>query len=136
MAELLDQLLKEDLILVSLLQESSLTYTQLDTLLSERIGREEGLSLSKRIMQRDKKGVKKGAYFRTLKQAQQNIRRSAATLLLTQYLGLIDPSSSMAILKAGEIIAELRGRPLEDRRLTEVAKIIRDLLDRVSVTQR
>ncbi len=87
-------------ILRILLERSSLTSTQLETLLIDlltddasegRVSYEQKASLRGRGP-RGGKGVSRGAFNRTLKQARRNVMRSIYTLLVLAYLGLFELS--------------------------------------------
>lgn len=85
-------------ILKVLLTNSLLTETQLETLLvdlviedsyGDHISYKEKASLRSRIGTRSK-GVSRGAFNRTLKQARQNLMKCLYTILLLAYLGFFD----------------------------------------------
>lgn len=122
---LLQGLLEEDPLLKRLLYRLNLTPTQLDTLLIEKTQKEADLELKCKL--RDSGPVTKGAYIRTLRQAEQKVRKAIYTLLVTQYLGLIDPTSLNILIRAGEILSEHQHEELSR---THVQTII-DTIDRL-----
>lgn len=93
----------EEQALRSLLKFSYLTEPQLEVLLIE-LG---SANLGRRLTLREKagiRGVTKGAYARTLRQAIDNIKRSIYTLFLLRYLGVLGDESLSAILEAAELL--------------------------------
>ena len=91
------QTLKEP-IMKLLLRQSSLTETQLETLLIDLVVEDQfgnHISYCEKATFRSKsksrrKGVSRGAFNRTLKQARQNVTKTIYTMLLLAYLGLFD----------------------------------------------
>ncbi len=57
---------------------------------------------------RDKKKVTKGAFLRSLKQGQYNVRSSLYTMILLEYLGLIDSKQLFALGRIGELISKVK----------------------------
>ncbi len=100
-------------ILQILLGRSTITETQIETLLidlvledgiSKHIGYETKASLrSQKVIK--KRGVSRGSFNRTLKQARTNVTKSIYTLLLLAYLGLFD----LAVFRPFEEIASRIG---------------------------
>ncbi|TXT56835.1 MAG: hypothetical protein BAJATHORv1_20432 [Candidatus Thorarchaeota archaeon] len=93
------QVLKEPILKI-LLRESNITATQLETLLIDlviedsvgsHISYDEKASLRSRG-QKSRKGVSRGAFNRTLRQARKNVTKCIYTMLLLAYLGLFDIS--------------------------------------------
>lgn len=95
--------LPEKQVLKSLLKLSYLTEPQLEVLLIE-LG---SANLGGRLTLREKakiRGVSKGAYARTMRQAIDNIKRSIYTLFLLRYLGVLGDEAVSAILEAADLL--------------------------------
>ena len=90
-------------LLDELLKESHLTRPQIETLLIELGAANLGLKLSVEEKAR-LRGVSKGAYARTKRQAIDNIRRSIYTLMLLRFLGILGDESLTSILEASELL--------------------------------
>ncbi|MBD3405606.1 MAG: hypothetical protein GF411_05670 [Candidatus Lokiarchaeota archaeon] len=93
------QVLSEPILQV-LLKESTLTETQLETLLIDllvednlgsHIPYDEKASL-RSVDRKKRKGVSRGSFNRTLRQARKNVTKSIYTMLLLAYLGLFEIS--------------------------------------------
>ena len=98
----------------NLLKLSLLTEAQLEVLLVE-LG---SANLPRRLSFEEKaeiRGVSKGAYARTLRQAIENIKRSIYTIFLLEYLGVLGEEALSAILEAANLLK--RGRVDESVRL-------------------
>jgi len=91
-------------VLERLVEESHLTMPQAEALLIEAaqsiMGRRMSIEEKARI-----RGVSKGAYSRTRKQALENIKRSIYTLLLLRLLGILGEGAAATIIEAGELLA-------------------------------
>ncbi len=90
-------------VLRSLLKLSHLTEPQLEALMIE-LG---STNLVGRLTMREKariRGVTKGAYARTMRQAIDNIKRSIYTLFLLRYLGVLGDEAVSAILEAADLL--------------------------------
>ena len=90
-----------------LLRESHLTRPQIETLLIELGATNLGLKLSVEEKAR-LRGVSKGSYARTKRQAMDNIRRSIYTIILLRFLGILGEEALASILEASELL--VRGR--------------------------
>jgi hypothetical protein len=91
-----DALLKmlEEPMIEILLKNSNLTPVQFETLLIDvicRMSPDKKLGYEERRKLREKT-VSRGAFMRTLKQARDKIRESIYTILLINYLGILDSS--------------------------------------------
>ncbi len=74
-----------------LLRNSQLTSPQLETLLADSLSNEKGVQKAhRRLFRPSGTRVSRGAYNRTLIQAQNNIIRSIYSVLLLGYVGLFD----------------------------------------------
>lgn len=93
--------------LKALLKSSTLTEPQLEVLLIEMACTSMGARLTFREKARVR-GVAKGAYARTLRQAVENIKRSIFTIFLLGYLGVIGEEAISSIFEAAELLNQGR----------------------------
>lgn len=77
-----------DTVFRELLKRSHLTQKQVETLIFDVISHRDGVTLTSN-QRAALRGVTKGSYIRTRKQAITNIQKSFYTLILLSYLGLI-----------------------------------------------
>jgi hypothetical protein len=97
--------LLRDPVTKTLLTNSQLTAAQLETLLTDSLSGGEQISKSQRRVYRPSKvRISRGAYNRTLIQAQKNVIRSIYTILLLGYLELFDSSSLQPFLELSDTI--------------------------------
>jgi hypothetical protein len=88
-----------------LLANSQLTVTQLETLLTDSLSADVEVHRSQRRLYRPSKSrISRGAYNRTLIQAQNNVIRSIYTILLLGYLGLFDSAALQPFLELSDAI--------------------------------
>jgi hypothetical protein len=88
-----------------LLANSQLTVTQLETILVDALSSSEQIRKSqKRLYRPSKSRISRGAYNRTLIQAQTNVIRSIYTVLLLGYLELFDNASLQPFLELSDTI--------------------------------
>jgi len=90
-------------LLDELLKESHLTRPQIETLLIELGAMNLGLKLSVEEKAR-LRGVSKGAYARTKRQAMDNIRKSIYTIMLLRLLGIFGDEAMASILEASDLL--------------------------------
>ena len=90
-------------LLDELLKESHLTRPQIETLLIELGAMNLGLKLSVEEKAR-LRGVSKGAYARTKRQAMDNIRKSLYTIMLLRLLGIFGDEAMASILEASNLL--------------------------------
>ena len=95
-----------DRILSALLQRSNLTKIQFETLLVDQLGHDMA---NKRLtrgdmaqLRRDQKGISRGSFNRTLRQARENVVEAIHTVLLLGYCGLMESPSIAPFLEASE----------------------------------
>ena len=95
-----------DRILSALLQRSNLTKVQFETLLVDQLGHDMA---NKRLtrsdmaqLRRDLKGITRGSFNRTLRQARENVVEAIHTVLLLGYCGLTESPSIAPFLEASE----------------------------------
>jgi len=88
-----------------LLANSQLTSAQLETLITDSLTSTAAVKKSqKRIFRPSKTRISRGAYNRTLIQAQNNVIRSIFTILLLGYLELFDNASLQPFLELSDNI--------------------------------
>jgi len=88
-----------------LLANSQLTTSQLETLLADSLSTTVELRKSQKRMYRPSKTrISRGAYNRTLIQAQNNVIRSIYTILLLGYLELFDNASLQPFLELSDTV--------------------------------
>ena len=88
-----------------LLANSQLTVPQLETLLTDSLTSSATVKKSQKRMYRPSKmRISRGAYNRTLIQAQNNVIRSIFTILLLAYLELFDNASLQPFLELSNTI--------------------------------
>ena len=105
--------------LKTLLKLSALTESQIEVLLIELASANLGRKLT--FKEKAKiRGVSKGAYARTLRQAIENIKRSIYTLFLLKYLGILGDAAISSILEAADL--------LNQGRVEESVKLISDVM--------
>ncbi|MBO3841895.1 MAG: hypothetical protein FGF48_05705 [Candidatus Brockarchaeota archaeon] len=121
---------KTDIIMEKLLEESNLTSKQLKALILY------SNSIEQRIVENgyvnfDGKKIPKGAFFRILSQAKENVRKSIITLILMSYIGLMDAEHFSAIMQITSIMMQIKGQD-EDliKALLEKLKAIIDIRKR------
>ena len=118
-----------------LLANSQLTLTQLETLLAESLSAESGMKkASRRLYRPSGRSLSRGAFNRTLIQAQNNVIRSIYTVLLLGYVGLYDSPSLQPFLELSDTIqsyiTETREAHVEDRLILRELNV--RLLDGIS----
>ena len=88
-----------------LLAQSQLTMPQLETLLTDSLTTSAIIKKSqKRMCRPSKTRISRGAYNRTLIQAQNNVIRSIFTILLLAYVELFDNASLQPFLELSDTI--------------------------------
>jgi len=87
-----------------LLANSQLTITQLETLITDSLSSGAVRKSQKRMFRPSKAHISRGAYNRTLIQAQNNVIRSIFTILLLGYLELFDNASLQPFLELSDTI--------------------------------
>jgi hypothetical protein len=95
-----------DRILSALLTRSNLTKVQFETLLVDQFGHDMA---NKRLtrsdmaeLRRDHKGISRGSFNRTLRQARENVVEAIHTVLLLGYSGLTESPSIAPFVEASE----------------------------------
>ena len=129
---MIEGLLEDDNLLQSIFEESSLTKTQLDSLLLAFQYKIEGYSLDEIVKMRDSGPVSKGSYLRTLGQAQSNFRGSLYTLLLVVYLGILDTSTIADFMALSDRLSSLKDIDIPEDTVNEIRAIIDEIGDRIT----
>ena len=129
---MIEGLLEDDNLLQSIFEESSLTKTQLDSLLLAFQYKIEGYSLDEIVKMRDSGPVSKGSYLRTLGQAQSNFRSSLYTLLLVVYLGILDTSTIADFMALSDRLSFLKDIDVPEDTVNEIRAIIDEIGDRIT----
>ncbi|MEM2211563.1 MAG: hypothetical protein QW372_01920 [Nitrososphaerales archaeon] len=101
---MLKEIIDKDPIAKFLFERSIFTYSQLDTYL---IDTRNDTSLKQKIMLRDGKHVSKGSFLRTLKQAQMNLKKAFYTLILTEYLGILESGTTVGLIHVGKALNQI-----------------------------
>jgi hypothetical protein len=115
---------RKDLVANFLLRKSALTEAQLDTILaSEREG-----NLNFKSTLREKGKVSKGAFARTLKQGEENIRSSVYTLFLLAYLDLLPPERLDQLSRTTRMLAQLKSARAEPDDMLKVIEAMEDFV--------
>jgi len=120
--------LDRDPIFKYLLERSSLTQAQLDTYLIDCITTNKKVKLKEKTAMRDRKNVSGGAFIRTLRQAQINLKRTVYTLILFQYLGLLEERAINKLLQVGNILRSAEGASSKEK-LVEIVEVTETIID-------
>jgi hypothetical protein len=107
-----------------LLANSQLTLVQLETLLADSLSSEGDISkVLRRLYRPSGRNLSRGAFNRTLIQAQNNVIRSIYTIFLLGYVGLYDSASLQPFIELSDTIQsyvhEAREAKTEDRALLQ-----------------
>ncbi len=100
---------KTDIIVEKLLEESNLTSKQLKALILYSNNIEQRI-VENGYVDFDGKKIPKGAFFRILSQAKENVRKSIITLILMSYIGLMDAEHFSAIMQITSIMMQIKGQ--------------------------
>jgi hypothetical protein len=96
----------QDRILSALLERSNLTKAQFETLLVDQFGHDMANRRLTRVdmaqLRRNQRGISRGAFNRTLRQARENVIAAIHTVLLLGYSGLTESPSIALFLEASE----------------------------------
>jgi len=107
-----------------LLVNSQLTLAQLETLLADSLSGETDIKKAfRRLYRPSGRNVSRGAFNRTLIQAQNNVMRSIYTIFLLGYVGLYDSASLQPFVELSDTIQsyihQAREAGMEDRILLD-----------------
>ena len=123
--------LEADPILKYLFERSSFTQAQLDTYLIDRITANEKVELKDKTAMRDRKKVSKGAFIHTLRQAQGNLKRAVYTLILSEYLGLLEDESMVKLLQVSNLLKGAEG-VISGEKLSKVIGVLETIVETLS----
>ncbi|NWG09756.1 MAG: hypothetical protein HXX80_05580 [Nitrososphaerales archaeon] len=123
--------MKTDPMVEYMLKRASLTSAQLDTYLIDRSIFDEKVGLKVKTLMRDRGPVSKGAFLHTLKQAQENLHRSIYTLILLEYLGLLEEEATVRLLQIGSLLKNIKKDLLEEK-IQEVFGAIEVIIRKIS----
>jgi hypothetical protein len=126
---MLNSRLKTDPLAEYMLKRTSLTRAQLDTYLIDRTVFEEKADLKAKTLMRDGGPVSKGAFLNTLKQAQENVYRSIYTLILLEYLGLLEKEVTVRLLQISNLLKNIKNLPEE--KIQEVLGFIEIIIKKI-----
>lgn len=100
---------KADKVLEILVKESTLTVKQLEAIMFYYDNIDHRIIKNGYVEFKGNR-VSKGAFFRTLNQAKNNIRKAVVTLLIMAYLGLIDVNQLNIIMQLNNIMMQFKNR--------------------------
>ncbi|MCP8303978.1 MAG: hypothetical protein H3Z50_00665 [archaeon] len=132
---MIESKLKTDPTVRYLLKRSSFTKVQLDTYYIDRTTSGEKVSLKVKIKMRDRKNVSKGAFLHTLRQAQENLQRAIYTLILAEYIGLLEEGSTSKLIQIGSLLKNVKEEITEESAF-KISKIIESVVEMVSGRRR
>jgi hypothetical protein len=115
-----------------LLRNSSLTEAQLDTILASNAG--GNLDLKRGL--REKGRVSKGAFARTLKQAQHNVESSVFTLFLLAYLDLVPSENFAQFARTARMLGQLKDAEPTREEAEKVIEAMQEFAKRFSSQKR
>ena len=127
---MINKYLKSDPILNYLYQHSHLTQTQLDTFLIRK--QQINIKLQNQIKLKDGKIPTKGAFLRSLQQAKNNINKSIYTILLLNYLEIIDYNDIQNIDKISQILLEFKQKKSESINSQDIINLLNELSNVIS----
>lgn len=123
--------IKNDSMVMYLLKNSVFTKVQLDTYLINNMTVGKQISLNAKIAMRDKKKISKSSFLRTLKQAQKNLQKSVYSLILAEYLGLLEEGSIIKLIQIGNLLKNINGQ-ISDKNKLKIYKIIESVVEIMS----
>ena len=116
--------IRKDIVATFLLQKSTLTEVQLDTILAS--DREGNLDFKRGL--REKGRVSKGSFARTLNQGQYNVESSIYTLFLLAYLDLVPQESLTQFSRNVRMLAQLKNAEAKRDDLLRVIGAMREFV--------
>lgn len=127
---MLQNILDNDKIMSYLLERANFTEPQLDTLLVSILKKDE-LRINQMVSLRDGERVSKGSFVRTLKQAQRNLEKSLYTVIIAEYLSILDNSSLLSLIRIGEVLKEIQTKKINTKEaqpiLTQISSAVSDI---------
>lgn len=127
---MLQEILNNDEIADYLLKRTNFTKPQLDTLLISLIKNDE-LDLSMKIDLRDKGRVSKGSFIRTLRQAQRNLEKSLYTIIISEYLSVLDRNNTSNLIRTSEILKEVKEQEIDIEKVQIILEEISSVISKV-----
>jgi hypothetical protein len=127
---MLYNLIKEDLVLQYLFNKTIFTDSQLDTIIISSI-LDKDINLSKKVTLRDNKIVTKGSFIRTLRQAQTNLKKSLYTIIIAEYLSLLNKNSFSNLYRISEILNEIKEYDIDKKTINEILNQINITVDKI-----
>ena len=127
---MINKYLKSDPILNYLYQHSHLTQTQLDTFLIRK--QQINIKLQNQIKLKDGNIPTKGAFLRSLQQAKNNINKSIYTILLMNYLEIIDYNDIQNIDKISQILLEFKQKKSKSINSQDIINLLNELSNVIS----
>jgi len=122
--------LEEDIVYKHLFGACNLSTVQLETLIIDLSS--QGSSLNDKIQKRRRLSLTKGSYLRTLKQAQNNIEQSVYTIILLQYLNLVNEEAPSNLLRIGTMLQQLSGGEISKDKSGLLMDRIQDIVETLS----
>ena len=122
--------MEEDFVYKLLFDRCNLSMVQLETLIIDLSS--GGSSLIDKTHRRRRPLLTKGSYLRTLKQAQTNIQRSIYTIILLQYLNLVNEEAPSDLLRIGSMLQQLSGGEISKERIRILIDRIQDIVETIS----
>ncbi len=122
--------LNEDFVYRLLFNGSNMSEVQLETFIIHLSS--AGESLDNKIHRRRKQSLTKGSFLRTLRQAQNNIERSAYTIILMQYLNLVNEETPSNLLRIGSMLQQSNLSEIPKERMVLLLDRIRDIVETLS----
>jgi hypothetical protein len=119
--------LMEDYLGSVIFSKSSLTETQLKTIVASRAGG----GMEKAVMSKSR-SVSRGAFHRTLRQGQHNIESSLYTVILVEYLGLVPTDCLSQIAKLCESLSRVKERHPTNEQIKELLGAMEGLVQEYS----
>jgi len=115
---MLNDILSKDHIAKYLINKSSFTETQLDTLLISI--QKEKFTLKDQTMLRDIKKVSIGSFNRSLEQSKNNLEKALYTVILSEYLSIFSEDNLSKLIKIGELLKEFNNIELNKGKTLEI----------------
>lgn len=120
----------EDFVYKFLFNGCNLSIVQLETLIIDLSS--HGSPLNDKIHKRRRPSITKGSFLRTLKQAQTNIEQSAYTIILIQYLSIVNEETNSNLLRIGSILQQLSGGEVSKEKMRLLVERIQDIVETLS----
>ena len=126
---MLIDLIKDDELGIYLINNSNITKVQLDTILCNIYGKNNNISLKKRILFKDNKIIKSSVFIRIKHQGKSNIKKSITTLLLLSYLNILDYGISEKIMEMIKVVINIKSSNIDNKNKKDVINLINKVLE-------